>query len=335
LSDTTDLEETDKNVCSTNDLQITRRHLPHWTLKGATYFVTFRTAQGDLSIEEQKLVLKHIIEGNGEFYTLIAAIVMPDHVHLLLTPKEEYNLSRIIRGIKGASARQLNLKMGTSGSIWQDESFDRIIRDQNELNEKMNYMLNNPVKRALTESPWGYHGWYFNGETNITPEKIFYYIYAILYSNIYRTQYAEFLKGDFPRIPFTRDCEIFNRMAEYGKELVDLHLLRSQELDPPLAKFQGSGDEKVEKLRYDEKQECLYINQNQYFEGIPKDCLEYQIGGYQVCSKWLKDRKDRKLSLEDIKHYCKVVTSLKKTIEAQKAIDKVYPGIERETLKFE
>ncbi|MEA3222567.1 MAG: type ISP restriction/modification enzyme [Thermodesulfobacteriota bacterium] len=341
------LEETDKNVCSTNDLQITRRHLPHWTLKDATYFVTFRTAQGDLSIEEQKLVLKHIIEGNGKFYTLIAAIVMPDHVHLLLTPKEEYNLSRIMRGIKGASARQLNLKRGTSGSIWQEESFDRIIRDQNELNEKMNYMLNNPVKRALTESPWGYHGWYFNGETdreetdknvcstNITPEEIFYYIYAILYSNIYRTQYAEFLKGGFPRIPFTRDCKIFNRMAEYGKELVDLHLLRSQELDPPLAKFQGSGDEKVEKLRYDEKQECIYINQNQYFEGIPKDCWEYQIGGYQVCSKWLKDRKDKVLSLEDIKHYCKVVTSLKKTIEVQKAIDKVYPEVEKETINLD
>jgi len=135
--------------------------LPHWTLKGATYFVTFRTAQEKLSIEEQKFVLEHIIKGNERFYNLIAATVMPDHIHLLLTPREGYSLSRIMKGIKGTTARQLNLKRKTSGSIWRDESFDRIIRDQNELDEKLNYMLNNPVKRCLIEDPWEYHGWYF------------------------------------------------------------------------------------------------------------------------------------------------------------------------------
>ncbi len=87
---------------------------------------------------------------------------MPDHVHLLLTPTGEYNISRIMKGIKGTSARELNLKRGTSGSIWQDESFDRIIRDQNELDEKLNYMMNNPAKRGLTDNLWYYHGWYFN-----------------------------------------------------------------------------------------------------------------------------------------------------------------------------
>ena len=146
----------------TNELQIKRRHLPHWTLKGATYFVTFRTAKGEISIEEQKLVLKHTIDGNEKFYTLIAAIVMPDHIHLLLTPIVGYNLSRIMKNIKGVSARQLNVKRGetdrSTDPIWQDESFDRIIRNQNELDEKLNYMLNNPVKKALTETPWDYHG---------------------------------------------------------------------------------------------------------------------------------------------------------------------------------
>ena len=149
--------------------EITRRHLPHWTLKGAIYFVTFRTdSKTDknvcptLSVEEQKLVLKHIINGNEKFYTLISAIVMPDHIHMLLTPMGGYSLSRIMKGIKGVSARRLNLKRGTSGSIWQEESFDRIIRNQNELDEKLSYMLNNPAKRGLTESPWDYHGWYFN-----------------------------------------------------------------------------------------------------------------------------------------------------------------------------
>lgn len=371
---------TDKNVCSTDiadvaniniknyngdeELKIARRHLPHWTLKGATYFVTFRAANGELSIDEQKLVLEHIIEGNEKFYTLIAAVVMPDHVHLLLTPNERYNLNRIMKGIKGVSARQLNLKRGTSGSIWQDESFDGIIRDQNELNEKLDYMLNNPVKRGLTDSPWDHHVWYFNDTTvgpvgqtflsdnvdnaqltdvtdknvcstnsmNVTPEEIFYYIYAVLYSNNYRTKYAEFLKIDFPRVPFTKDYKVFSKMGEYGKRLVDLHLLKSPELDPPVTKFQGKGENKVEKLRYVEKEKRVYINQNQYFEGIAKDVWEYQIGGYQVCDKWLKDRKGR--ALDDIRTYCKIATALQKTLEIQKAIDIIYPETEKETVPF-
>lgn len=145
-----------------SDIRITRRHLPHWTLKGVAYFVTFRTVKGELSVDEQKLVLEHIVDGNKKFYILISVIVMPDHIHLLLMSEEGYSLSRIMKGIKGTLAQKINSKRGTSGSIWQDESFDRIIRDQNELNEKINYMLNNPVKRGLTGVPFNYHGWYFN-----------------------------------------------------------------------------------------------------------------------------------------------------------------------------
>ncbi|KAF0123497.1 MAG: Adenine specific DNA methyltransferase [bacterium] len=168
-----------------------------------------------------------------------------------------------------------------------------------------------------------------------SPEEIFYYIYSVLYSNIYRTKYAEFLKMDFPKIPFTKDYKLFSKMAGYGKRLVDLHLLKSAELDSPVAKFQGYGDERVEKLRYDGEEKCVYVNRSRYFEGITKEVWEYQIGGYQVCSKWLKDRKGRRLFLDDIKHYCKIVTSLQKTIEIQKVIDDIYPEAEKETIEFE
>ncbi len=167
------------------------------------------------------------------------------------------------------------------------------------------------------------------------PEQIFCYIYAVLYSNIYRTKYAEFLKMDFPRIPFTKDYKLFSEMAEYGKKLVSLHLLKSAELDPTLAKFRGKGDEKVEKLRYDEKERHVYVNPSQYFEGIPKEVWQYQIGGYQVCHKWLKDRKGKRLSLDEIKHYCKVVTTLQMTIEIQREIDGIYPEVEKGTIEFE
>jgi type I restriction-modification system DNA methylase subunit len=166
-----------------------------------------------------------------------------------------------------------------------------------------------------------------------TPEEIFYYIYAILYSNIYREKYAEFLKVDFPRIPFTKDFETFQEMAKFGKELAELHLLKSRELDNPIAKFQGNGDGFVEKVRYDEKNRMVYINNDDHFEGVEIEVWQYYIGGYQVCDKWLKSRKGRKLSLNDVETYCKVVTAIKKTIEIQKKIDILYPRIETSLLK--
>jgi len=165
-----------------------------------------------------------------------------------------------------------------------------------------------------------------------SPEDIFYYIYAVLYSEIYRTKYAEFLKIDFPRAPFTKDYKLFKKMTECGNWLVDLHLLKSPELDSPIARFQGKGDNKVEKIKYGQGK--VYLNNDQYFEGILSEVWQYQIGGYQVCDKWLKVRKGRILSLDDIRHYCKVVTAIKKTIEIQKKIDNLYPGIEKEIIEF-
>lgn len=169
----------------------------------------------------------------------------------------------------------------------------------------------------------------------LSPEQIFYYIYAILYSNIYRTKYAEFLKIDFPRIPFTKDYKLFSKMSEYGKRLVELHLLKSPDLDPAISRLQGKGDNIVEKLKYEGKEKLLYLNQSRYFEGITEDVWQYKIGGYQVCDKWLKDRKGKRLSLDDLKHYCKVVTSLSKTIKIQKAIDDIYLGVEKEIIEIE
>ncbi|MBI4774744.1 MAG: N-6 DNA methylase [Deltaproteobacteria bacterium] len=162
-----------------------------------------------------------------------------------------------------------------------------------------------------------------------TPEMIFYYIYAILYAETYREKYVEFLKMDFPRIPFTKDYELFGEMAEYGGHLADLHLMKSPDLDSPIAKFQGSGDDRVDKLHYDEKDNRVYINKSQYFENVPEKLWEYHIGGYQVCSKWLKDRKDRVLSLNDVKQYCKIVTAIEKTIKIQRSIDDVFRNIEK------
>ena len=146
------------------ELHITKRHLPHWSLDGAPYFVTARTAEGVLTSEEQVIVLEHIKDGHDRFYTLVAAVVMPDHLHIIFLADLAYDLPAIMTGIKGVSARKINLKRCTTGSIWQDESFDRIIRNEQEFYGKLQYMLNNPLKAGLTDDPWNYHGWFCNGE---------------------------------------------------------------------------------------------------------------------------------------------------------------------------
>ncbi|MBT9536946.1 MAG: DNA methyltransferase, partial [Nitrospirae bacterium] len=145
----------------------------------------------------------------------------------------------------------------------------------------------------------------------------------------YRTKYAEFLKIDFPRVPFTKDYKLFRKISEYGNRLVDLHLLKSRELDSPIARYQGKGNSRVEKLKYDEKKRHVYINKTQYFECLSQEVWSYQIGGYQVCDKWLKERKYRILSLDETQAYCRIVTAISQTIEIQKKIDEIYGEIEK------
>jgi hypothetical protein len=170
-----------------------------------------------------------------------------------------------------------------------------------------------------------------------TPEEIFDYVYAVLYAPTYRGQYAEFLRMDFPRIPFTTDREVFAALARLGARLVALHLLKSPELDPPTARFDGAGDGRVGKstgmgLRYDSEAERVYISQTQYFTPVPPEVWKYQVGGYQVCQKWLKDRRERHLSLDEIRTYCRIVTALGRTIDIQAEIDTMYPNVEAEAL---
>lgn len=166
-----------------------------------------------------------------------------------------------------------------------------------------------------------------NFKKGVKPEEIFYYIYALLYSNIYRTRYSEFLKIDFPRVPFTKNHKLFIQLGKLGKQLADLHLLKSIDLDETISKFQGKGINNVEKPKYEG--ERVWINKKQYFDGIIEKVWKYQIGGYQVCEKWLKDRKDRTLTLDEIKTYCKIVTALSKTIDLQNEIDKYFVEVEK------
>jgi len=157
----------------------------------------------------------------------------------------------------------------------------------------------------------------------IVPEDIFYYAYAVFHSPTYRTRYAEFLKIDFPRLPLTSDLKLFHTLAAFGGELVAYHLLESLRLQNFITEFPIKGANIVEKVKYIHSDNRIWINNDQYFGGVPKEVWEFSIGGYQVCKKWLKDRKGRTLSYDDIQHYQKVIVALNETIHLKTEIDKV------------
>ena len=161
---------------------------------------------------------------------------------------------------------------------------------------------------------------------DITPEDIFHYAYAVFHSPTYRTRYAEFLKIDFPRLPLTSDVKLFRALTAKGMELVALHLMESPKLNNFITEFPAKGSNEVEKVQYTDKDKRVWINAEQYFGGVPKAVWEFHIGGYQVCDKWLKDRKGRKLDIDDINHYEKIVVALNETIRLMNEIDGVIPG---------
>ncbi len=163
------------------------------------------------------------------------------------------------------------------------------------------------------------------------PEDIFAYIYAVFHSPTYRQRYAEFLKIDFPRVPLTSNLNIFRKLCALGEELVALHLLESPQLTQLITRYPVAGDNFVEKgfpkfVVYEEgKPGYVYINKTQYFEGVPKGVWDFHVGGYQVCDKWLKDRRGRQLSFDDLMHYQRVIVALHETMRLMAEIDKAIP----------
>jgi predicted helicase len=160
-------------------------------------------------------------------------------------------------------------------------------------------------------------------EHHYTSEEISGYIYAVLHAPTYRTRYAEFLRIDFPRIPFLEDADDFEALSKLGWALVQAHLLREY---PPrkLAAYHGKGDHTVDFVRYSPEERSIAINKTQVFKPVPEEVWNFHIGGYQVLDKYLKSRKGRVLSLGEINHVGAIADSLAFTIEQMAKIDEVY-----------
>jgi len=153
----------------------------------------------------------------------------------------------------------------------------------------------------------------------VTPEQIFDYIYGVLHTPSYRTKYKEFLKVDFPRIPYPTNKDEFDRIADIGTQLRKLHLMESVPSMPEIAQFTASGNNLVEKLTY--KEGDVFFNDTQCFSNVPEMAWNFYIGGYQPAQKWLKDRKGRNLTFDDILHYRNIIIVLLETDRLMKALD--------------
>ena len=201
----------------------------------------------------------------------------------------------------------------TKGTLFAQE----LVTRQANLNPKFIREFSSKLGMKFTQDGKG------NVVTIFGPEDVFYYAYAMFHNPTYRSRYAEFLKMDFPRLPLTSDKKLFKALVTKGKQLVELHLLESPKVDNFITSYPITGDNKVVKVKYASSK--VWINTTQYFGSVPEDVWNFKIGGYQVCEKWLKDRKGRILSGEEISHYQQIVVALRETIKVMADIDKAIP----------
>lgn len=166
-------------------------------------------------------------------------------------------------------------------------------------------------------------------ERELTPLRVFHYLYAVLYSQSYRDRYFEFLRSDFPRIPLIRNLRLFSSLSVLGEELASQHLLESPQLDQQVSIPIGEGDFEVEKVSYSDNSVWIDKAKTRGFGGVSPAVWNFYIGGYRVCEKWLKDRGPKKgksgllLTDKDIEHYQKIIVSLSETIRIMTEIDEV------------
>mgnify|MGYP001308218472 CR=1 FL=1 len=160
-----------------------------------------------------------------------------------------------------------------------------------------------------------------SGNDTFAPIDLLDYIYGVLYSENYRNKYKEFLKSDFPIIPFPKSLPVFWKLVNFGSILRGLHLLEGNDLKKYITKFPETGNNIIAKISF--QKNLVYINDHQYFQGIHESVWKVYIGGYQPAQKWLKDRKGRVLEFEDIQHYQKIIVALSETIRIMEEINKI------------
>ncbi len=265
-------------------------------------------------------ICHHLLAGKNQALVIFRTIRKPPWAHVFLSERiatKEY-LSTLdncylfplyLYGGNGERLRQATLNLGIP--------YLATGNDRRQPNFKPNFVAALQKRLGLSFIPSG------EGDLKRTfgPQDVFHYIYAILHSPAYRDRYSELLPTDFPRVPLTGSPTLFAKLATKGGELVALHLMESPRLNHLITTFPEKGTGEVERVTYVDGTRRVCVNSIQYFQGIPREVWEFHIGGYQVLEKWLKDRKGRVLTWDDIQHYQRVVVALKETIGLMSEID--------------
>jgi len=254
-------------------------------------------------------VMKHLLADN-------LALIVPrqttqDYRHNFITNK-------IFEGNITASAKLFGTGNGFPLYIYPETNGQQTIEQTEERTPNLNAEIVNQIAEEL--------GLTFTNEKETTentfsPIDILDYIYAVLHSPAYREKYKEFLKIDFPRVPYPKDKNTFWQLVKLGGEIRQIHLLESSTVEKYITQYPIDGDNVVIKPNYQNGK--VYINDTQYFDNVPETAWNFYIGGYQPAQKWLKDRKDRKLEFDDILHYQKIIVALTETDRLMKEIDKI------------
>lgn len=231
----------------------------------------------------------------------------------------------------GQQKTPLNFPKGETNSHTLEELGDIYSPPLEGIGEVRTPNLNSEIVKQIAEKL----GLTFTNEKETTentfaPIDILDYIYAVLHSPTYREKYKEFLKIDFPRVPYPKDKDTFWQLVKLGGEIRQIHLLESPTVEKYITQYPEDGTNVVEKVRYNSPSSeglgevgKVFINDTQYFDNVPEIAWNFYIGGYQPAQKWLKDRKGRKLEFEDILHYQKIIVALTETDRLMKEIDKI------------
>jgi predicted helicase len=264
-------------------------------------------------------LMQHFINGNNLGISLCKQFKTGEtYQHVSISNKIIESCFVSNRTSEITSIFPLYLYSETKGQQTIDQSIERTPN----LNPEIVKQIADKLGLTFTNEPFDYA----QDETRSTfaPIDILDYIYAVLHSPQYREKYKEFLKIDFPRVPYPKNAAKFWQLVKLGKQIREIHLLESPEVENYITQYPIDGDNVVTKPTY--KDGKVYINQTQYFNNVPQVAWEFYIGGYQPAQKWLKDRKDRKLEFEDILHYQKIIVALTQTNNLMKQIDEV--GVE-------
>ncbi|NOU37560.1 MAG: hypothetical protein HOO89_02520 [Ferruginibacter sp.] len=192
--------------------------------------------------------------------------------------------------------------------LYPDNNKQQTIDQSNDRKPNLNIEIVNEIAKKI--------GLTFTIEKETTkatfaPIDILDYIYAVLHSPNYREKYKEFLKIDFPRVPYPIDANTFWQLVALGSEIRQIHLLESPTVEKYITQYPIDGDNVVTKPKYENGK--VFINDTQYFDNVPEVAWTFFIGGYQPAQKWLKDRKERTLEFDDILHYQKIIVALTQT----------------------